>query len=86
MSDMLKSLRGQIWKSLRPSGLTSADVEVDLHQGGGQLSVRLEYDAGGSRSRSGTSTLSGATAARAALSSPSRFSVTKRNADDTSSR
>ncbi|KAG8983790.1 hypothetical protein FRB95_008982 [Tulasnella sp. JGI-2019a] len=78
-----------IWRHIRPNGLNplpAADVWVELRQGAGQLNLRLEFDRNGGASngtaRSVSSTFSGATSARAGLSSPSRFSINKRTADE----
>ncbi|KAG8883133.1 hypothetical protein FRB98_003307 [Tulasnella sp. 332] len=80
-----------IWRHIRPNApnpLPAADVWVELRQGAGQLNLRLEYErsggaaAGGSMSRSGASTLSAGSGGKTGLSSPSRFSINKRMADE----
>jgi len=73
-----------IWRHVRPDGpdpLNSADVWVELRQGTGQLNVRLEYERSSALARSTASVTSGEGRSRI-LSSPSRFSISRRSGTD----
>ncbi|KAF5377486.1 hypothetical protein D9615_005116 [Tricholomella constricta] len=64
-----------IWRHLQPHGVSSADVFLELRQGG-LLSLRLEFDATLHPNGSSTSISSGERAPRSlSIASPSRFSI-----------
>jgi len=66
----------EIWRHLQANSNGPVDVFCELRQGTGQIHLRLEYERGLPRSATGT------LSSRAALGSPSRFSLTRRQGDD----
>lgn len=75
-----------LWRHLRPEGISAAEALVELQQGGGLMRFRLEFDADAAPARSSSQSTNNETTQRAAsFSSPSRFSFHARrkgNAED----
>ncbi|KDR84854.1 hypothetical protein GALMADRAFT_107257 [Galerina marginata CBS 339.88] len=72
-----------IWRHIKPVGISSADVFVEIRQGG-VLRLRLEFDAGSNPNSSNPSLNSGEHMARTTSHtiSPSRFSIRGRRPND----
>jgi len=62
-----------IWRHIKPEGISSADVFVELRQGG-QIRLRLEFDATSNPNASNPS-LGEPISKTMSMSSPSRFSL-----------
>lgn len=68
----------KIWRHIQPEGMSSADVFLELRQGG-LLRVRLEFDANIHPSNASISSGSGERMSRTvSIASPSRFSIGRR--------
>ena len=70
---------------MKTEGLSAAEVQVELQQGGGLMRFRLEFDSNLAPSRSSPSISGEGTQRTASFSSPSRFSFHARrkgNNDD----
>ncbi|KAL1677515.1 C2 domain-containing protein [Schizophyllum commune] len=74
-----------LWRHLKTEGLSAAEVQVELQQGGGLMRFRLEFDSNLAPNRSSPSISNEGTQRTASFSSPSRFSFHARrkgNNDD----
>ncbi|TFK76782.1 tricalbin [Pluteus cervinus] len=65
-----------IWRHVKPEGISAADVFLELRNGSGRVQLKLEYDANLHPSASNGSTHSGERMTRTtSMTSPSRFSL-----------
>lgn len=70
----------KIWRHIQPEGVTAADISLELRNGSGLIRLRLEFDATAHHmgSRSSTSSRDPLTPRTMSISSPSRFSLSRR--------
>ncbi|KAJ6501679.1 C2 domain-containing protein [Mycena vitilis] len=73
-----------IWRHIKPEGVSGADVSAEL-QGGGLIRVRLEFDASAHPANDRASTPRAETGRTLSISSPSRFSLRGRRPGTTDS-
>jgi hypothetical protein len=69
----------QIWRHIRPQGQSSAEVLLDLKEGHGLVTLRLEFDA------TAIPRAASISSGNSPIASPSRFSLSRRRAQDADS-